>query len=54
MLQGITELAEAVKVTMGPKVFVYIFVFLLFVHFLTWGERKGHLHRSLIPDQNWR
>ena len=36
MLQGVTELAEAVKVTMGPKVRVYILrISFLFVHSCT-------------------
>lgn len=34
MLQGVTELAEAVKVTMGPKVLIYILEFLFYLFLL--------------------
>lgn len=44
MLLGVTELAEAVKVTMGPKVPVYILEFLSYLFPLVIRER----HKSML------
>ena len=45
MLQGVIQLAEVVKVTMGPKVLVYIlleFIFYLFLLVI------GEIYKSML------